>query len=854
MSSSVMGILMIFLLGTGSGLPLGLPPGPEDPVMSRVAPEQCLAYLSWSGVAAPDPDSPNQTEQLLAEKEVQMLVSELQRRIVASMLREAEDDPQGAAIIKDLSTVVKTVLVSPTAVFVSKASMGPQGPELVGGAVVNLGDQADAVQKALSSIEQTTLGQASDPPAGEKPWRTLPVPPGMPPVEWDVKNRYLIIGIGPGEADRIYARARSEAPEWLVRIRTQLAVPRQANIVYFDVAGITASAAPLLDADAASTIKGLGLDKVRYVASVTGLDQTGCTSRILVATDGTEPTGLLKLLGAEPLSRADLAAIPKDATLAMAVKLDLAKAYQAVLEMLGNVDPEMRTDFADEMAYIEEDLGFSLSKDVFAALGDVWRVYNAPGEGMVFTGLVAVVDVRDRERLEAVNRKLIDMVRAAERPPSDREFFYSSATIEPFEFEGQKVYFVKPKGYARGPFAPAWCITDRELVFGAYPHNVKSYLTRRAAAPRAGSLADVPAVAALLAEDRVPVALSYQDAAEAFKTIYPMVQMFASFAFGQAQREGIDLDVSILPSGASIIRHLRPATVAVRRTDAGVLVESHQILPLGGGGEAVAMPLLLFGGAASSVNLSGLRTRQLISSNNLKQIGLAFHNYHDATRAFPAAGAPLKEGNPPVSWRVRVLPYVEESALHDQYRFDEPWDSENNTKLLAKMPSVYKAPGSKVAKDGKTNYLAVVGKGNALSLKEPTRIDKILDGTSNTILVVEADDSKAVPWTKPEDFTPDDKNPMAGLVGLRRRGFLALFCDGSVRLISNKTAAETLKALFTRDGGEVVDPDALDGSRRTRRRDVEMEIETALEKVPAVEEPKDEPAAKEPEERPAVKE
>ena len=844
MSSSVMGILMVFLLGTGSGLPLGLPPGPEDPVMSRVAPQQCLAYLSWSGVAAPDPKSPNQTEQLLAEKEVRMLVGELERRIVASMLREAGDDPRGAAIIKDLSTVVKTVLVSPTAVFVSKASMGPEGPELVGGAVVNLGDQAEAVEKALAAIERTALGQAGDAPAGEKGWRTLPVPAGMPPVQWDVKNRYLIVGVGPGEADRVYARASTEAPGWLVQVRKQLAVPRQANIVYLDLAGIARSAAPLLDADAASTIKALGLNKVRYVASVTGLDETGCTSRSLVATDGTEPTGLLKLLAAEPLSKADLAAIPKDSTLAMAVKLDLAKAYQALLETLGEVDPDMRADFVEELGYAEEDLGFSLSKDLLAALGDVWRVYNAPGEGMVFTGLTAVVDVRDHQRLQAVNRKLVDMVRAAEAQPNEREFFYRATTIGEFEFEGRKVYFVKAKGFGGGPFAPAWCITEGELIFGAYPHNIKSYLTRKAAGAQAGSLADVPAVAALLAEGEAPVALSYQDAPEAFKTIYPMAQLFASFMFAQAQREGIDLDMSILPSGASIIRHLRPGTVAVRRTKAGVLIESHQTLPLGGGGEAVAMPLLLFAGAASSMNVDRLPTTQNTSINNLKQIGLAFHNYHDAFRAFPAAGAPMKEGQPPVSWRVLALPYLEEGTLFEDYRLDEPWDSENNKKLIAKMPSVYKAPGSKVSKDGKTNYLAIVGKGNALSVKERTRIADITDGTSNTIMVVEATDDKAVPWTKPEDFTPDEKKPMAGLVGLRRRGFLALFCDGSVRLISKKTAAETIKALCTRDGGEIVDPDQFDRSPRSRR-DVETKIEEALKEEPAVEEPDEEPAVKE---------
>ncbi len=120
------------------------------------------------------------------------------------------------------------------------------------------------------------------------------------------------------------------------------------------------------------------------------------------------------------------------------------------------------------------------------------------------------------------------------------------------------------------------------------------------------------------------------------------------------------------------------------------------------------------------------------------------------------------------------------------------------------MPAVFTSPGSQVVEQGKTNYLAVVGDDYALAAGKERPINEFRDGTSNTLLVVEVSDGKAVAWTKPEDYTVDKANPAAGLVGLRVGGFLAGFADGSVRRIPATIDAGSLNALFTRGGGEVV--------------------------------------------------
>ncbi|MFW6114636.1 MAG: DUF1559 domain-containing protein, partial [bacterium] len=82
----------------------------------------------------------------------------------------------------------------------------------------------------------------------------------------------------------------------------------------------------------------------------------------------------------------------------------------------------------------------------------------------------------------------------------------------------------------------------------------------------------------------------------------------------------------------------------------------------------------------------------------------------------------------------------------------------------------------------------------------------LLDGTSNTIMIVEASDESAVTWTRPADFAPNKEKPTQGLTGLRPGGFLAAFADGSVRFMSESIDAAMLNALFTKSGGEAVNP------------------------------------------------
>src|SRR5262249_52895880 len=140
------------------------------------------------------------------------------------------------------------------------------------------------------------------------------------------------------------------------------------------------------------------------------------------------------------------------------------------------------------------------------------------------------------------------------------------------------------------------------------------------------------------------------------------------------------------------------------------------------------------------------------------------------------------------------------NELHAQFHLDEPWDSDHNRPLLSKMPDVYRSPMVK-AQEGMTNYLAVSGERAVLGERSPVSIKQIIDGTSNTLMIVEADEP--IEWTKPADFTPSLENPTTGLGKLHPKGyFIAGFADGEVHFVPTDIDTESFAAMFTMNGGE----------------------------------------------------
>lgn len=200
--------------------------------------------------------------------------------------------------------------------------------------------------------------------------------------------------------------------------------------------------------------------------------------------------------------------------------------------------------------------------------------------------------------------------------------------------------------------------------------------------------------------------------------------------------------------------------------------------------------------------------RRTQSTNNLKQLALAMLNYEITHGHYPAAlnydyvdpeTNEKRRSEHPHSWRVAILPFLEQQALYNAYHFDEPWDSEANMEIANTIVPVMADPSDPASANA--GYFVPVGAQTMFPGEQAVKIREVTDGTSRTILIVEA--KRDIPWTKPEDIEIPEDGPLPEFGGHYPNIFLRALADGSVRDTPIDTDPELLRAMLTRNGAEV---------------------------------------------------
>ena len=783
---------MLLLFGGGATLPIGVPL-PPDAGLQGAAPPNAIIYAAHAGSGAPDPNSKNQVELMLAEPEVQGFLVEVERLINEGVKRIPTNTEEERVLASTLPVIGKTLLTRPSMLYVSDVKVPPQAPSANAALIVAAGAEVGKLTAALEEIEALIVknfppGQTVEKSeVGGAKLRKLPMPPGLPPVVWGVKGEYVFIAVGEKEAETVVERltARGPPPEWLVKLQEELDIKRTTALVYVNAETIIARAEPVLKQfaqlpppldDISKLLDLSGLRSLKHVAVGAGLGETTAVSKVLIRHDG-KPQGFLNFGEAKPLSAADFKLIPRNADLAFVGRFDTSRLHTALFDLVEKINPEAKTKVEAEIGRIEEQLGFSIQKDLLAGLGDTWTLYNSSEEGgLLGTGLCASVGVRDRAKVEKVIDSALRVLEE-ELQRDDKSAF----SIRKTEVGGKTIQYIQVTGEIF-PVSPAWCFVDDRLVIAMSPQMVRASISRPA---DEGSLADVPEVAEHLKTGDV-TSLSYSETTLLLRFAYSYAQYIVTLGASALEKElGIKTDISKFPSLGSIRRHMRPSVSVTRQTKTGIIFESYATGP---SIDAVAVPAIaaFIGGFGYQAIAQARDTaRAAESMKNMRQVCAAILAYEADKGSLPPRVLKGPDGTPLLSWRVAILPYMEEKALYDQFHRDEPWDSVHNRTLLKLMPRAFAHPsaGSRPG-SSLTQYQIPTGKGTLYDTDFPPKLTDptgFPDGTTGTILLVEADAEHATSWTKPEDveFSREDPDEIS-LHRWRDYNSVIGFADGSL--------------------------------------------------------------------------
>jgi hypothetical protein len=605
------------------------------------------------------------------------------------------------------------------------------------------------------------------------------------------------------------------------------------GLAYFDMAAL-----PELPPQAAS----LGLDRIKRVDYRWGFqgDALMTVTRLVAPAPR---AGVLAVLDQPTFGRDDLPPLPDGLAGFTVMSLDPGKIYDQALALARATDPNGQAMFDALSQSVLQATGRRLREDILGHLGPRMSFYvvptraNAPTNPLIgfvqgavhvskATLLIQVDDAAEFGKvLDDVVKRANELFKVGAGGPDD-----AVAEFVPLKGSSRGYVLSVPPSALPLPagMRPTVLLGKKTLVIGTTPDAARKTLALegKPAGPPSGSR-----LASAL--DRLPERMTFLTVSDTRESLLPevlanlpgLVQLVGSGGanalpfpmrprpFRPPGERGfqVKIDPDEIPAPDDLRPFLSPATFAMTVDDQGFTFVSRESFPALNPTTAVPIAVALLLPATQSARTAARRAQ---STNNLKQIGLAMHNFHSSNDRFPGDIVD-KNGKPLLSWRVAILPFVEQQALFNEFHLDEPWDSEHNKALLERMPMLYSVPGA-TAEPGMTFYRGFRGKDTLFDPAEKggVKIQSVTDGTSNTIGVVEA--KEAVPWTKPETDIPFD--PMAKpeeadkllplLGGHFPGGFDALFLDGSVRFIKMSVNPIVLRALITRSGGEVISSDS----------------------------------------------
>jgi prepilin-type processing-associated H-X9-DG protein len=573
-------------------------------------------------------------------------------------------------------------------------------------------------------------------------------------------------------------------------------------------------------------VAALGFDKMGAFVSRSGYKGKATWSETTLEAPAPR-TGLLAFGEQEPITLADLPPMPAATNGFFACSVDWSKTYddtiRTVRKLADLAPPDAAAQVEGAIDQLPAIIGLDLKKDLFDALGNVLCIYGDAGQGPFGMGFGIVLEVKDAKTLRATVTELLGRLAEQTNP---RDVVIRRATKEERE-----VITVEIGG---GFLNPSLCVDDKWLVMGLMPQTIEAFFMRANGGLKKWEPAGLYREGLAELPDKF-TCITATDPRETYRTLLGMAPLIMGFMQAGMRQSGaapdfqIPITVADLPPAEAVIGPLFPNISVSTVDEKGLHSRSRSSLPsvplfgLQGGAMApVAVALLL-----PAVQQARTAARRSQSTNNLKMLGLAMHNYHDVHSRFPQ-GAHENEKlkvEKRFSWITDLLPYLDQAALFNQLDLKQAWDAEANAAWTKTTVPLLKNPGvaeTKPHEFGTTHYVGIAGlgkdaptlpvtseKAGVFGYNRATRIQDIRDGTSNTMMITETHKDFG-PWsaggpstirsltTKPYINGPD------GIGGPTPGGCNILLADGSVRFVSESVDPKIFEAISTIRGGETV--------------------------------------------------
>ena len=726
--------------------------------------------------------------------------------------------------------------------FSVAASMSGAGEDFRPYGVVVLHNAGRFLEEFAPMIQQAAASANEDVQMKEIEGREISfIGTNVPNVEfsWWNESGHLVIGIGLDASDQIIATATGKTenitknPLW-ARLRSHKGYTVD-SLAFLDSGRLLDQFG---DFDLPPTPSGevlsirelaelLGFHNIRELTMQAGYKGLQTWQDVRLNADG-PLTGLAALLKQRNLSLSELPPMPKATSGFAAAAFDLGGSVDTVLgtvrRLMQKLEPSAEAQLDEGLAGISENFGSDLRENFIDAFGDVWCVYADPAALPIPIGFSPVVaaSVKDKGKLVAGIARLAELAQQGVGHP---EF-----SIRQTSKDGREYFSFSLPGM---PVVPTVMVTEKWMIASVTPGSAQSMAQREAGKlPAWKPDANVTAALAELPQEYSSITVS--DPAPSYQQLLQLAPMGFSLLEQNILPQIADGTLKMpfgledLPAAEMVTEPMFPNVTVGYSTENGIASTTRQSVPtnpMGNMSATVGVPVLvaLLLPAVQQAREAARRTQ---SRNNLKQIGLAMHNYHDVNNEFPRGTVENDELEPDerLSWAYSILPYIEQQALYESVDGEAGWEAEENSQAVMTAVPAFQNPSQPGDRSNPSagDYVGMAGVGEDAATLEnddpragifgynrQCRFRDITDGTSNTIMITDSSEPNASYLAggratirgfsqSPYLNGPDGiGSPHSGVVQV-------LMADGSVRAISVNTDETTLEALATKAGGENV--------------------------------------------------